>query len=111
MEQSEAGFTLVETLVALVIIGLAASVTLPAIADGLGRSVRAEGQYSLADQAQSVFALAKAGASLADHPEFSGWEVRRVELAGADQSVFNAGHWLEVTHTPTGQTYRLLVAE
>ena len=59
---SQSGFTLVELLIALAIVGLSMAVTLKVISDNLDRSRRARDEAVAASLVQSLLARSEAGA-------------------------------------------------
>jgi general secretion pathway protein I len=97
-EARDAGFTLVEVLVALAVLALTLGVLLQVLADGAGRAGHAEKQASALSQAQSL--LAAVGSQIAlQHGHTSGqfddgsrWQLR-IEAHGdaADRKAWPVG--------------------
>ena len=107
----EAGFTLLETLVALLIVSLAAALTLPAIADVTRRHQNAEVEHRISDEALSVLALAEHNANIdRQTTAFDNWRVVQIEIdEPSDRSGPQDVLWLEAVHIPSGEMYRTLI--
>lgn len=109
----EYGFTLIETLVALLIVGLSAALTLPAISDVVRRHANAQADQRLADQALSVLAAGERSARLEDRDgAFQDWQLIRRNLPDTEpyeNTVPAPAYWLEAVHTPSGKRFRVLI--
>lgn len=108
----DSGFTLLETLVAFLIIGLLAALTLPAIGEATRRDAMAQQDKTVSEEMRSLMALAKAGVATGAQLEaFPDWQANYQAVATTNSFQTVETRWLILEHRPSGQMFRVLVLQ